>query len=197
MDRLQRLRFVTERYSHLQGLRLIPVAIPFLLSAMWRAGCLGWVPDTGGRGAEHWFAIVFALALVAAAVLGLFYRRRFGEVQSAWRLRGRLTLVSALIVLAVAIWLQSRQPTMISLPLLVIGIVVGCLGVVDGLTRPHYLIVSGFCLVLAMLGTFGVAPHTRVVLLDAVIGIGLIVIGLGDDRVLRRTLRPASHVQSL
>lgn len=196
MDRLQQIRYVTQRYRHLQGLRLIPLAVPFLASAAWRAGYLGWAPGTAGRGPEHWVAIIFLLSLVAAIAFGPYYQRQFGAVQPQWRIRGPLTLVGSVGALALAMWLQSRQPAAISLPLLVIAASVGYVGVLDGLTRPHYLAVSASCLSLAMLGA-GVAPHTRVVLLDAATGTGLIVVGLGDHLVIRRTLTPGPHVQSL
>jgi hypothetical protein len=44
MHRLLRLRYVTERYEQLQGLRLVPLGIPFLLSSAWREGLFTWVP---------------------------------------------------------------------------------------------------------------------------------------------------------
>ena len=196
MDPLQRLRYVTQRYPDLQGLRLIPLAVPFLMSAAWRAGYLRWVPGTTGRGPQHWFAIVFVVALVGATALGSYYRRRFGVVQPLSRIRGLFTALTSLAAFAFAIWLQSKQPHTLSLPLLVIAASIGYAGVLDGLPRTHYLAVSASCLALGMLCA-GTAPQTRVVLRDALTGIGLIVIGLGDHLLIRRTLQPAPHVHSL
>jgi hypothetical protein len=40
-----------------------------------------------------------------------------------------------------------------------------------------------------MLGVAGVSVDTRDVAFDVVVGLGLIIAGLGDDRVLKGTLR--------
>jgi hypothetical protein len=44
MRDIQTVRYVTTHYPRLQGLRLAPLGVPFLLSAAWRAGWLAWWP---------------------------------------------------------------------------------------------------------------------------------------------------------
>lgn len=82
--------YVTERYPHLQGLRLAPLGVPFLLSAAWRRGQLSWVPGTSGHGPGYWFLGLMALALIVSIALARYYRQRFGSVQLARRLKGPL-----------------------------------------------------------------------------------------------------------
>lgn len=197
MDELQRLRYVTQRYAHLQGLRLVPLGIPFLASAAWRDGQLTWLPGTDGNGPSYWFVALFAVALTISVAIGGYYRRRFGTVQPARSLRGPLRLAAFLAALALAFWLQDTLPAVISLPALVIGTAIAYVGVVGHSLRTHYLALAVLCLVFATLGTFGVPLHARDVLLDDLIGIGLIVVGIGDHLLLRRTLEPVSHVETV
>lgn len=197
MDELQRLRFVTERYAHLQGLRLVPLGIPFLISAAWRDGQLAWVPGTEGHGAGYWFALLMLLALGISGAVGGSYREHFGSVQPAHPWKAVLALFAFLAVFLGSVWAQQTYGWIVSLPAILIGTALGYLGVVGGQPRTHYLALSALCLVFAMLGSFGVPFHARDVLLDDLIGIGLIVIGVGDHLLLRRTLEPVSHVQTI
>lgn len=197
MDQLQRLRYITRFYPHLQGLRLIPLGAVFLITAAWRAGAVPWVPTVPADRAANWFAMLFGLALIAAMLLGRYYRRRFGAVQPQHRMRGPVTVLTFVLALSFAVWTQSALQTTPSLPLIVIAVAIGYVGVLDRIVRSHYLIVSASVLILAMLSTFGVPPHTRDVLFYAVTGLGLMVVGVGDHLLLLHSLRSVSHVQSL
>jgi hypothetical protein len=55
MHDVRRLPYVTEHHPSLEGLRVVPLGVPFLTSAAWRAGWLAWWPWTAGRDAELWF----------------------------------------------------------------------------------------------------------------------------------------------
>lgn len=194
MNQLHRLKYVPRFYPHLQGLRLIPLGTLFLLTAAWNAGVFRWLPGTTGRGPQNWFALLFALALVAAMLLGIYYRRRFGMVRPSHRARGPLMVLAFVLALFFAAWVQDALQATVSLSLLVIGTAIGYVGLLDGLARTHYLVVSTAVLVLAMLGTFGVSPHMREVLFYGVTGIGLMVVGVGDHVLILRTLKPVSDV---
>lgn len=197
MDDLQRLRYVTRRYAHLQGLRLVPLGIPFLLSAAWRDGQLRWVPGTDGNGPAFWFAGLLATALMVATVIGRHYRRRFGTVQHVPDVRASLIFAVFLSAFAVAMWLQDSVSTGLSLPMIVIGTGIGYVGVVDGNPRGHYLALAALCLLFANLGSFGVPLHARDVLMDDLIAMGLITVGVGDHLLLRRTLEPVHYVETI
>jgi hypothetical protein len=79
----------------------------------------------------------------------------------------------------------------------VIAVALGWLGVTGGQPRAHYLALAGLCLVFAALGALGISVETRDALLDNLIGVGLIVIGIGDHMLLRRTLEPVSRVEAI
>jgi len=196
MDRLQRLRYVTERYECLQGLRLVPLGIPFLVSAAWRDGQLAWAPGTHGIGPRIWFASLFTLAIGVSRIARGYYRRRFGNVQSAATVRTPLAafVFTATFVLAASV--QPESPS-VSIPVVIVSLGLGYVGLVGGVARLHYLAIAGLTALFATLGPLGVAVHARDVLFDQLVGIAFIVIGVGDHVLLRDTLVPVPRVNAV
>lgn len=197
MDTLRRLRFVTERYPHLQGLRLVPLGIPFLVSGAWRSGSFADIPQATGIAPRYWFLVLLVAALTTSALAGCYYRRQFGTVQPRRRLGGAIAFGTFAAALAGSAWMQDTLQPVIPLPMIVIGLSLGLLGVAGGQVRAHYLVLSALCLLFASFGAFGVAIEIRDALLDNLIGVGLIIIGLGDHLLLRRTLEPVSRVEAV
>jgi hypothetical protein len=194
MHDLKRLRFVTERYPHLQGLRLVPLGIPFLLSALWRNGQLPSVPGTAGHGAGYWFVGLIVIALVASSLVGRYYSRHFGSVEPERAKSDLLAAVGFLAIFFAAVWTQDQLASGPSIPALVIAIALGYVGVSGGGFRAHYLAVAILTLLFATLGPLGVPMQIREVLLDHLIGFGVIFVGIGDHLLLRGTLQPVPHV---
>jgi hypothetical protein len=196
MDRLQRLRYVTERYEQLQGLRLVPLGIPFLFSAAWRGGQLAWAPGTSGVGAHIWFVSLITAAIGLSLMARSYYRRRFGNVQSAATIKTPLAafVFAAMFVLAVSVPTDSSS---IAVPAVILSFGLGYVGLVGGVARPHYLAIAGFVALFATLGPLGVPLHTRDVLCDQLLGIGFIVVGVGDHLLLRDTLVPVTRVNAV
>jgi hypothetical protein len=197
MQTARRLRFVTSHYTHLQGLRLVPLAVPFLISAAWRSGQLSWVPGTEDNGSSYWFVLLMALAVIAAGRIGRYYREHFGHVQPIHRLRGALGFAVFLGIFLFTVSLQQTYHFPISLPATALACGIGYVGMVGGEPRAHYLALAALCCIFATLGTFGVPFTIRDVLLDQLTGVGLIVVGVGDHLLLRRTLEPVTHVESV
>jgi hypothetical protein len=197
MDHLQRLRYVTERYEQLQGLRLAPLGIPFLLASAWRSGHLTSVPWTSGIGPRIWFVFLVAAAVALSLAAKMYYERRFGDVQSAVTIKAPLAafVFTALFILSVS--LPREAQSTVSIPAVIIALGLGYLGMVGGLLRHHYLMIAVWVVLFAALGPLGVPLHTRAVLWDELIGMGFVVIGVGDHLLLRRTLVPVAHVNAL
>jgi hypothetical protein len=196
MDHLQRLRYVTERYEQLQGLRLLPMGIPFLLSAAWRDGQLAWAPGTHGIGPRIWFVSLFAAAIGLSLMARSYYRRRFGNVQSAATIRTPLAafVFTAVFVLAVSVQADSSS---VSIPLVIVSLGLGYVGLVGGVARTHYLAIAALVALFATLGPLDVPLHAREVLWDQLVGISFIVIGVGDHLLLRDTLVPVIRVNAV
>src|SRR5262245_15779388 len=78
--RLRRVWYVTSRYPQLQGLRLVPLAVVFLLSACWRAGLLRLPGDHTHYGPEVWFSSGVAIAVMLAYLARAWYARHVGAI---------------------------------------------------------------------------------------------------------------------
>ena len=196
MPDLRTIQFVTQHYAHLQGLRLVPLGVPFLVSAGWRAGWLRWVAPEQGRGATVWFVAMLAVAIAASFVIRGWYTRRYGVVRLRLTENGALSLLTFAACWAVVIWCQMRVVPPVSLPVLYVAAVVGHIGTTRVRGGAHYLAVSAACVAYAALQPLGVGVPVRDVLLDVLIGAGLIVAGLGDHRVLRDALAPPDGAEA-
>jgi len=197
MHRLQRLRYVTARYEQLQGLRLVPLSIPFLLSSAWREGFFAWVPGTDGTGVRVWFVALFLFAIGLSVAAKGYYQRRFGDVQPAAPIRAPIAACAFTALLLVAVSLQGVLQSQLSIPSVILALGVACLGAAGGVFRAHYLAVAAAVGVFALSGAMGVPVHIRDVLWDRVIGVSFLVIGIGDHLLLRRTLVPVTHVETV
>lgn len=197
MDYLQRLRYVTERYEQLQGLRLVPLGIPFLFSSAWRGGHLAWASGATGLGARLWFLALTAAAIGLSAIAKAYYQRRFGDVQAAATAKAPLAAFAFTALFVLAGSLEAGHQPHVSTPALILALGIGYVGLVGGRVRVHYLAVAAAVALFSTFGLLGVPFHTRDVLWDRLVGLAFVVIGLGDHLLLRRTLVPVPHADAL
>jgi hypothetical protein len=189
MDDLRRIRYVTEHYEQLQGLRLLPLGVPFLLSSLWRLTHPALEPFLSASG----WALLLASAFVLSALIGRYYARHFGQAHPL-RWRTVLPLVAVTAAFFWLEWLQELRPLPVPLPVLFVAVVLARIGMAAGWLRSHYLFIAAACAMFALLPLLGVPLEIRAAALDGLIGGGLAVAAIGDDRVLRRvmTMRSAS-----
>jgi hypothetical protein len=190
MTDLNHVGYVTAHYAQLQGLRLVPLGVPFLVSALWRGGWLPWWPSAEGAEAGSWFVLMLAAAVLVSYRIGASYHARFGAVQPLPGRSGAATLILSFVAFMALGWLQHQSGWQVSLPLMFGGVALFRLGLAAGALRKHYLVLACVCLLFALLRLTALSPRTLAVAHDLLIGVGLIVAGIGDDRVLRRVLRP-------
>jgi hypothetical protein len=195
MPDLQRLRDFTERYPHLQGLRLVPLGIPFLLSAVWPEAQLHRVPDSPGFDPEWRFMSLLAIAVLFSFEIGREYRERFGSVPPVRNIKILLWVFVIGAYLFGALWMQNHSEDF-SFPAVVIGIALAYVGSRRGEIRLHYDVCAVLALAFSALGAFGVSFRSRDILLDGLIGLGFVVIGVGDHLVLRRAMEPEIQVDA-
>jgi hypothetical protein len=193
-----RVRYLTEHYAQLQGLRLVPLGLVFIGVAVWHGGGLRWLPGSAQGGIHSWFVVAFAAAIVAAYVIGARYRRRFGSI----RLRpfaGGPWHLGVLVALGLGLALQDTFRWPLSLPLLVVGAALGYIGVVRQGLRRHYLWIAAACVLFSNISNFGLPVRTQQVMFDLLIAGGLIAAGIGDHLVLIKTLQapdPRTHAET-
>lgn len=185
---LQQIRYVTQNYSNLQGLRLIPLGLWLLIVGL--------------------VTIEFAIPLLLAAVvltwlIGIYYKRQFGQVHSmtspTWKsyLLGLLVL-AVLIAVAVMDWYLELPVSLLGLTM-AIGLF---LVWIQPAYRPrlHYLVVA--ILVAAMsllppLGIFAGGPAFHPVWAGS-LGILLVILvgGLFDHLLLVRAFKALPEEES-
>jgi hypothetical protein len=182
---LWRTRYIAEHYAQLQGLRIVPVGVCFLVSAAWRAGILSWVPAAQGRGARVWFLGLLAVAIVISEGVKRWYARQMGAAPVRPSRSGAATLVMSSVACGALASLPDNPWHVSPAVLLLVGIL-AVLGCVEHGLRRHYLWVALAWLGFAMMPAFDVAPGVRGVVADALIGLALIVGGVGDHAVLQR-----------
>jgi hypothetical protein len=183
------LSYVTGHYAHLQGLRIVPLGVPFLVSSLWRTGWLDWWPGAHGFGASVWFLLMLAAAIGVSYPIKALYRAQFGNVRPLEGRSGATTLIVSFVVFMALGWLQAWADWMISASVLFVGAALLRLALIEDGLRKHYLLPACACVVFAFWLPSHAASNAAAIGGDLLIGLGLIVAGLGDDRVLRHVLR--------
>lgn len=182
MDNLRRMHYVAEHYQHLQGLRLLPLGVAFLAFPLRH----GFAPL--GLSPRATVLVCLAVAVAASFPISRYYDRRFGHVEPRpWR-TGAVTWITATLVFLTLVVLQAMRPVPVSLPLLFVSVALARLGVVAGRLRVHYLWIAAACAAFAILPVSELLPALRTSALEMLIGAGLVVAAIGDDRVLRRVM---------
>ena len=190
MGNLATIRYVTEHYPRLQGLRLVPLGVLFLLSAAWR---LHWFSlPTSVFHPRDWFLVGFVIAIAASFAIRTRYERTLGHIEPLPGRSGFVTLMSIFVGFMLLGWIQQsfRWPVSIPIPVVFVALCLAYTGVVHGRLRKHYILVAVAALAVAGINILGVPDAIRPVFFDLMVGGGLILAGIGDDFVLRHTLQP-------
>ena len=178
-----RVRFVTQRYEQLQGLKLLPVAAFFLISAMVRSGWFGPSLQSGPRPAAIWLFAGLASAVILECAIRAWYTRTFGFVsplQTGVRPLG-------LLIGFVGAFLYWRVPS----PAVFIALELLCVGIAHRATQRRYIAVALMWFVMTLVA-FGSSDAAAVV--DLATALCLVTLGVGDHRLLRQTLQPQIEV---
>ncbi|MFP2928626.1 hypothetical protein ACLESO_26210 [Pyxidicoccus sp. 3LG] len=211
-EQLRRIQLVTRYYDWLQGLRFLPMGLMLLAVA----GFLATVPPEGGRPPKMTLvalALGGPLGFLMYFALGGYYRRRFGDVKpsaSTLRTRRRMlwTFLLAGLVLSQGIVLahggRAAEPMPVALALLLAAASLVAYWAWMGRFVPHYPLLAGVVLLLAVLHHLGFNPlcalrHPvdstpnwlcEMATFHAVWGLVIIASSVLDHRLLVRTLRP-------
>lgn len=201
MDHPSRVRYVTQRYAQLQGLRLLPLAAVFLISAMWRSGWFGpsladrHLGPSGFKSASIWFGAGLTAAVIFSFMIRAWYTKTFGSVCQSARHSGLLPLIGLSIGFVMAMWAQERWQWPVPAAAMFVAAVLLSIGVAYGATRKHYIAVAILWFTIVTLAPFGLSDAARDASLDVAIALSLVIAGVGDHRLLRQTLQPQREAQ--
>jgi hypothetical protein len=191
MEELKRVKWMTENYNHLQGLRIAPLGLWF-----WAFG-FGWF----GRQGDCTYSLPAFLGIAfLMALIGRYYDRRFGKVKQEVNLvKGFFLVMAAFAVIWFAAYIDFVLDPAVSLT----GLAMAFLMLVTfvrprQIVRIHYLIMAGLIIVISFLPLTGLssggeilqAPGTAFALL---IGSILILGGILDHFILVRSFKAAQE----
>jgi hypothetical protein len=193
---IARLRYVTSRYPQLQGLRLVPLSLVFLASAVWRAGLLPLPGDNQPLVPELWFFAALVTAVLVSFVLRLWYTSRIGSVGQYGSRSAALPLFATAVAAGAAVWLQVMLQWRISLPAVTVGMALLAVGAAHYEFRRHYVAAAVVLFAFAVfpLGAWGSKALSAA--LDGAIGLSMLIAAVGDHRLVVRTLRPPQEAHS-
>ena len=184
---LNQVRFVTQHYPELQGLKWLPLAAVCLMSAMWRRGWFG--PHLHGepRAAAIWFFAAFTAAVILGCVIRAWYTRTFGFVSPL----PSGPLPDLLIGFVTGLWVDQQLYGPLPIASLLIAAALLGLGVAYRATQRHYLAVA---FVWFFMSFIAFRSSDAAAVLDLATAVCLTIAGVGDHRLLRQTLQPQIEV---
>jgi F0F1-type ATP synthase membrane subunit c/vacuolar-type H+-ATPase subunit K len=188
MADVARIRYITEHYQNLQGLRLVPVGVACLALGMAQtAGVVEQMKQSA-------FLVGVAVSLAAlgcSLMIGAWYERRFGSVEARDRTFDMTFFALSLLLVLAARLSPNPAPVWPAICAWGIGSLIrGCRQ--NGMLR-HYLAIAAACFLLAALEVLGLSNIARDGSLQFVAGIAVLVAGVGDHAVLRSALNPPTR----
>src|SRR5258708_6091637 len=190
----KRRDYVTLRYPQLQALRLIPAAFVFLAAAPWHLH-LYHLPGEDQRPAPtRWFLIALFVAAGASLPIKKWYEPRWGKVTQGLRGFPLLSMVAVIVGMALAGSLVPAQALPFSLPIGVLALALAVVGSMHYPYRRHYLLAAALFVAVSLHRILGLSPDVWGALFDTPIGIALIIVGLGDHRLITTTLQRVGRV---
>ena len=196
MQDLKRVRFVTENYHNLQGLKMVPLGLWFVAAGAGDAGWWPWFFKTG-RPVSHLLGL--GLAWFLSWLIGRYYKYNYGQVQPSpqTQRKGRLVTIVGLPALLIALAVDWSMKLPVSLvALLITAYFLTAYLCSSGRFRKHYVVIA---LLFAGLGLMPLLLRVPLsdriwgpggVMFTLLLGLGLIAGGILDHLLLVRTLKP-------
>ena len=185
MEDLKRIEQITRNYEALQGLKILPLGLYFLILA------LGWLGEQG----DCTFTLPALIgALILYGLIGKYYQRRFGQVKPLQRNLGKEILV--LIVAFVVFWLASYFDYSLNLSINLVGLTIAA-GLILVFSQPsqrfriHYLVMGVLVALISLLPLMGISRGGEIIqppgpVFNLLVGLVIIVGGIFDHYLLGR-----------
>jgi hypothetical protein len=181
MDDLRRIRFATQHFHDLQGLRLVPFGVTAVMN-IWLQRPPHW--DVGVAGG------LFLLSVLIAWMLGPYYRRRFGHVRARPMSGAQwLTGIGAITLFYVLQWQEVER----GLPVSMLGLMLSSCAALFCLTAPrlrwHWGVAAAAFAVTSLLPVLGISTpqdlwgqYSRIG--NTLFGVTVTICGIMDHRLL-------------
>lgn len=197
---LERIRYVTQNYERLQGLKVLPVGVFMLMISaltLFRLDLPGMTPEEEGTlfGVLLFFGGLFGLlvAVLIGWVIGGRYERRYGKARRLRLSRRALVLI---FVGTVAFYVADTVDAALPIPFYPSYLILGAAGVVfwwpERRFRSHYLAAAAVFVIVGLLPLLGVLPENYAEvpgLIFLLLGLSTIAVGLLDHLLLVRTMK--------
>jgi hypothetical protein len=192
-----RQRFVAQRYPQLQGLRLLPLAS---VALMWAASDVGFLrlPDDGDvRTVRAWLWGAIALAVLASFAIRRWYTSTYGWISQRPLYHAGAPHVALAVCGGLILWFwdQTAVSTRLPLPLLFVATTTLAVAVAHDPFRRHYFAIAALWFLVSGIRALGDRIPSSA--FDLLIGVSLLVAGVGDHRLLARTLRPVPQSERI
>jgi hypothetical protein len=200
---LATVQYVTSHFKALQGLRIVPFGLFFLMGAL---GSLAWTPWSGfmTAGIREDSLIIAAAMFLLYGLISVYYRRRFGTVVPEEKSDKQIRRAAALwgvFVVALIIDFYYRWP--VNFMMLSLAACFAFAGF-DGSRRYGQILLGAVCAVWAvfplLLGRNESTPYEAVFGIPfaawyGIVGITFVLVGIADHLLLVRTLRTTRQWQ--
>ncbi len=187
MDNLYRIRYVTKNFGALQGLKMVPFGLFFLAMGV------GWLGEQGDLSLS---LPAFALTLLAYWLIGRYYTRSFGLVNS-----GRENFVKDFLLpltLVLVLWLAAAVDYWVRLPVSIFGLTLAAVILVwwwlqEQRTRVHYAMMAGLIALISLLPLMGIKEGWSIIqppgtLFHLLLGLIFVIGGILDHLLLMNNL---------
>lgn len=187
---LERVRYIASNYHHLQGLKQVPVGILLLLVAVSNSVVRSWytmwkpIPDL----------FVWLLVFVAYALISVYYRKSFGQVErSPWSKRGASKVVILFLAITVAFAVDMAFWPPVSIIGSVCAIWMFSIWWDGGRMRAQYVVAAGALAGASLWPLVGAVTPKQFFSIGLPISLGAVFLvnGIIDHLVLKRLLPPA------
>ena len=178
---------VTRWHRQLRGLVIVPLAVPFLIAFVWKLADLQ-LPGVETLLTTRLFLILLFAACLPSIPLSRRYARQYDAPKQKFVHSGTIPLVLVALAVPFAVELQQRTGLKVSLLALLLGGSLAGVGLAHYRLRSHYLAAGLLFIGFAFLGELGVSRAVGSILFHAVVAASLLIVGIGDHRLLTRTL---------
>ncbi len=183
METMHRIRFITENYEALQGLRIVPIWTGLLFVSLLRLA----FPDGG---IIRSFLILFSLvfAIIMTVWVDGYYKRYFGTVKRHGS-KVSIWLNWIVVVFFAAMFVDVFLQLPISILALIAALFMAYLWHVSRGLLPHYPILAILFGLIAIMPIF-LPTETRYDAMQLLVGIIFVFTGILDHRMLESSLHP-------